>query len=181
MRQKIHTKTALKLLPALLILLILSFGNCVYKHFFVTEGLLSSTTVENAIATDQITIVINRMSNIFDETYCMKMDGWAFIGGDQDQALFDKQMILRNDQQVFSLETKKIELTKAPAGMENVINWEASGFSSCLSKYALDVGKSYVLGMKFRNIQTNEEFIGYTTYDLVRTPNKILIGRVTKK
>ena len=163
--------------PLVLVVLILSFSNSLYKAYFITEGKTTPMSSEGINISDDVIIRLSSLGESLDITNCMKISGWAvLLEGNVDQGLIEKTVILKAEGQYYALETSAVTLAGNPPTDQPINNGQKTGFSSCLSKYFLKIGGRYQIGVKFENTITHQVVIGLSNTELTRTPNKILVN-----
>lgn len=173
-------RSMINILPIGIALVILLFGNLIYKALFVFEGKVNEFVPSDFVLTEDHFFGFGNLGATFDETSCMRLDGWATLENRSDQSLLEKVILLENDNHWYKLDTSERILSLKPGRMNDIDNWQHAGFASCLSKYFLDVGETYSVAILFRNVETGEQYIGYTNIQIKRSPNKLLVQTVKR-
>jgi len=160
----------------ILMLLFLAFGPKLMAVFRGAEG--KPIAFEEALPEPDamVTSNIEILKNIYSKGQkSERLDGWAFLYGVADQALYDRYLVLKSDTQTLFFPIKDVQrLDVQSAFAASGMDLQYSGFSATISSDELASG-TYQIGFVFQHRENGSLVYGLSNSMLKRTPNTLTL------
>jgi hypothetical protein len=158
-------------------LIYLAVGPAVYARYIVKYGKPVGFIQELPAVTDQIMFTADRLDlytyNGLDLFYLL---GWSFVLGEQDQASYDRFIVLQSETRTYFFPTQSTERADVQKYFADLnLDLLYSGYSALISKDLIQKG-NYHLGILYEH-RADDSFLFFASDKIVtRTANQLILG-----